>query len=161
MKILLSLSLLALLVFNTPRIFANGGDQRVVEGKYVVNLVRAPFTPRVNEKTSMLNSFVDLQENKLVSEDLVVKIRIARLGSDGSANREFLFEKSNLKVAGGILEFPYTFAGTGLHEIFIDFAFASNSQKIYESPDFLLDVLAGESQSGLERYRTYPNRRYY
>lgn len=29
---------------------------------------------------------------------------------------------------------------SGLHEIFFDFAFASNPQKIYEVPDFLIDV---------------------
>jgi len=131
---------------------ANGGDQRVVEGKYVINLSRSPFTPRVGEKTAMLISFVDLKTNKLVSEDIVVKIRIAKLGGIGSAKREFLFEKKDMLVQGGVLEFPYTFGNTGLHEIFIDFALGSNPQKIYESPDFLMDVQGKESRLGTDRF---------
>ena len=46
---------------------ANGGDQRVVENKYLINLSRAPFTPRIGVKTSFLASFVDIQKNKLIS----------------------------------------------------------------------------------------------
>ncbi|MBI3627678.1 MAG: hypothetical protein HY220_02975 [Candidatus Sungbacteria bacterium] len=131
---------------------ANGGDQRVVDGKYLINLSRAPFTPRAGEKTSMLISFVDLESNKLISEDMVIKIRIAKLGGVGSAKREFLFEQSNIKAQGGVLEFPYTFTETGLTEVFIDFSLASNPQKIYESPDFLLDVQSKESPQSINRF---------
>ena len=118
---------------------ANGGDQRVVENKYLINLSRAPFTPRVGDQTSMLASFVDLEKNKLVSEDLIVKVRIAKLGG-GAGKREFLFEKDNIKVEGGVMEFKHTFTESGLHEIFFDFVLASNPQEIYEAPDFLLDI---------------------
>lgn len=131
---------------------ANGGDQRVIENKYLINLSRSPFTPRVGEKASMLISFVDLQKNKLISEDMIVKIRIAKLGSVGSAKREFLFEQSDIKVQGGVLEFPYTFTETGLNEVFIDFSLASNPQKIYESPDFLLDVQNKENTQSINRF---------
>lgn len=144
---------LLLLVLLSPALTsANGGDQRVVEGTYLVNLSRAPFTPRVGEKTAMLISFVDLETNKLISEDLIAKIRIAKLGGIGSAQREFLFEKSGIVVRGGVLEFPYTFEDIGLHEIFIDFAFGSNPQKIYESPDFLMDVQSKEPQLHIRRF---------
>lgn len=124
---------------------ANGGDQRVVEGAYLINLARSPFTPRVGVKTAMLISFVDLETNKLISEDLIAKIRIAKLGG-GGAKREFLFEKGDLPAQGGVLEFSYTFEDPGLHEIFIDFALASNPQKVYEAPDFLMDVQNKESR---------------
>ena len=119
--------------------FANGGDQRVVEGKYLINLSRSPFTPKAGENVSMLASFVDIQTDKLITEDLIVKVRIAKLG-EGRSNREFLFERENLITKGGILEFQYTFNDPGLHEIFFDFAFPSNPQKIYNAPDFLLDI---------------------
>lgn len=132
--------------------FANGGDQRVVENKYLINLSRAPFTPRVGEKTAMLISFVDLRTDKLISEDINAKISIAKLGGSGLTKREFLFEKKDILVRGGVLEFPYTFDGTGLHEIFIDFALYSNPQKIYESPDFLMDVQSKESQLNVNRF---------
>ncbi|MBI3443003.1 MAG: hypothetical protein HY007_04510 [Candidatus Sungbacteria bacterium] len=142
-----------LLIFLSPALIsANGGDQRVVEGKYLINLARSPFTPRVGERTAMLISFVDLEINKLISEDLVVKIRIAKLGGIGSAKREFLFEKSDILVQGGVLEFPYTFEDAGLHEIFIGFALGSNSQKIYESPDFLMDVQGKVAQLNINRF---------
>lgn len=125
--------------------WANGGDQRVVENKYLINLSRAPFTPRVGIKTSMLVSFVDIQKNILITEDALVSIRIAKLG--GTRNkREFLFEKNSIAMKGGVLEFSYTFADPGLHEIFFDFALASHPQKLYEAPDFLIDVQKQERQ---------------
>lgn len=121
-------------------LFANGGDQRVVDGKYLINLARAPFTPRVGEKISMLISFVDIPTHKLISEDLIAKIRIAKLGGRGAQKRTFLFEQDGIRVSGGVLELPYTFAETGLHEVFIDFALASNAETVFSAPDFLLDV---------------------
>ena len=60
--------------------------------------------------------------------------------TDDENKRTFLFEKEKIPVKDGILELPYTFTDSGLHEIFFDFAFASSPQKIYEAPDFLLDV---------------------
>lgn len=137
LAIILALLTIAFLPY---AILANGGDQRVVEGTYLINLSRAPFTPRVGIKTSFLASFVDIQKGKLIAEDLIVNVRIAKLGGPGSNKRTFIFEQDNLNVQGGVLEFPYTFADPGLHEIFFDFAFASNPQQIYEAPDFLIDV---------------------
>jgi hypothetical protein len=126
---------------------ANGGDQRVVENKYLINLSRAPFTPKVGVKTSFLASFVDIQKNKLINEDLVVSIRISKLGD--APKGKFIFEQDNIAVKGGVLEFSYTFNEAVLHEIFFDFAFASNPEKVYNAPDFLIDVqptqVAGKS----------------
>lgn len=128
------------LAFSAPDLsFANGGDQRIVDGKYMVNLSRAPFTPQVGDMTQMLASFVDLKTNKLVNEEITVKIRISKLGG-GSGKKEFVYEQGNVKATGGILDFSYTFQDTGLHEIFFDFSLASNPEKIYKAPDFLLDI---------------------
>lgn len=138
-KILSILFILSVLVYGYS-VLANGGDQRVVDGKYLINLSRAPFTPRVGDKVAILASFVDIEKNKLVSEDIIVAIRIAKLGGVGTDKRTFLFEKEKISVKGGVLELPYTFTQSGLHEIFFDFAFASNPEKIHEAPDFLLDV---------------------
>jgi len=123
--------------------FANGGDQRVVEGKYLINLSRSPFTPKAGDNVAMIASFFDIQKNQLIAEDLIVKARIAKLGGD--RERKFIFEKDSVKVKGGILEFQYTFAEPGLHEIFFDFAFSSDPQKIYNAPDFLLDIQKPET----------------
>lgn len=129
----------------------NGGDQRVVAGKYLINLSRAPFTPHTGDKVSFLVSFVDIEKNKLVSENLIVTVRIAKLGGAGRDRRTFLLEREKIGVSGGILELPYVFAESGLHEIFFDFAFASNPEKIYETPDFLLDVQKPSSGYGLNQ----------
>lgn len=134
------LFLLVLSAIMPSFVFANGGDQRVVDNKYFINLSRAPFTPRVGMKTSFLASFADISNNKLIAEDLIVRVRIAKLGGAGSNKREFLFEKDNIQVKGGVLELPYTFTEAGLHEMFFDFTFASEPQKIHEAPDFLIDV---------------------
>jgi hypothetical protein len=120
--------------------YANGGDQRIIDNLYFINLSRAPFTPRVGVKTSFLASFVDIQKDKLIADDLIVDIRISKLGRAGTNKRDFIFRKNGMAVKGGILELPYTFTESGLHEIFFDFAFASNPQKVYEAPDFLIDV---------------------
>ena len=138
MNKILPLTILGLLL--TASVLANGGDQRVVDGgKYLVSLSRAPFTPRVGVKTTFLPSFFDIEKNKLVVEDLIVKVRIAKLG--GPDKRTFIFDQKDIRVHGGVLEnLSYVFTESGLHEIFFDFAFVSNSQKIYEAPDFLIDV---------------------
>lgn len=117
---------------------ANGGDQRVVDGKYLINLSRSPFTPRVGVETSMIASFVDIEKDKFIAEDLIVKVRIARLS--GAGKREFLLEKDNLIVQGGVLELAHTFTEIGLHEIFFDFASVLDPTIVYKAPDFLLDV---------------------
>jgi len=123
--------------------FANGGDQRLIErGKYFINLSRAPFTPRVGVKTSFVASFFDVAANRLIDEDLTVRIRIAKLGDAPKGN--FIFDQENIVVKGGVVEFPYTFNEPVLHEIFFDFAFASNPKRVYNAPDFLLDVQRGE-----------------
>lgn len=68
-KTTIILLLIFVFLFATDAVFANGGDQRIIEGKYLINLSRAPFTPRVGVKTSFLASFVDIQKDKLISED--------------------------------------------------------------------------------------------
>lgn len=129
-------------------VFANGGDQRVIDGKYLINLSRAPFTPSVGVKTSMIASFVDIQKNKLITDDVIAKVRIAKHGGGGT--REFLFEKDNSIITGGVLEFEYTFPEDGLHEIFFDFAFASSPETIYAAPDFLLDIQKQKNPAPLQ-----------
>lgn len=145
-----TLTAIFLFVFLLPVLaVANGGDQRVVENKYLINLSRAPFTPRVEVKTSFLASFVDIQKNKLISEDLMVSIRISKLGD--APKGKFIFEQDDIAVRGGVLDFSYTFSESVLHEIFFDFAFASNPQQIYNAPDFLIDVQKPESSETSSR----------
>lgn len=138
MKNILLIFFIICTVVGVPITLANGGDQRVVENKYLINLSRAPFTPIVGIKTSFLASFVDIQKNKLIGEDIIASIRISKLGEAPKGN--FIFEKNDISIKGGILDFSYLFTDNGLHEIFFDFAFASNQKEIYNAPDFLIDV---------------------
>jgi len=141
-----TIALFAILIAVPVISLANGGDQRLVErGKYFINLSRAPFTPRVGVKTSFVASFFDVGANRLIGEDLIVRVRISKLGDAPKGN--FIFDQDNIMVKGGVLEFPYTFSEAVLHEIFFEFAFASNPQKVYEAPDFLLDVQEAEASS--------------
>ena len=147
-----SLFILLLISVAVPLVtWANGGDQRIVDSRYLINLSRAPFTPKVGVNTSMLASFIDLQTNRPIAEDLIVKVRISKLGGAGTKKREFLYEKDNIPVKGGILQLSYTFTESGLHEVFFDFAFASIPQKIYQAPDFLLDIQKSEPPNTSDR----------
>ncbi len=140
MKNLIILFLIFALIVEIPiLVFANGGDQRLVEGKYLINLSRSPFTPRVGIPTSFLASFLDIKTNKIISDQITAKISIAKI-SEYSQERKFIFEKDNLKVKDGILEFKYTFPEAGLYEIFFDFLIASEPDKIYKAPDFMIEV---------------------
>lgn len=116
--------------------FANGGDQRVLGHEYLVNLSRSPFTPIAGTKTAMLASFVDLKTGRLIKDDMRVSVRVGK----GRGSRTFIYEQNNIPVKGGVLEWSYTFADPGLHEIFFDFAFAAAPDTRYEPPDFLIDV---------------------
>jgi hypothetical protein len=139
-----TIALFAILIAVPLFSLANGGDQRLVErGKYYINLSRAPFTPRVGVKTSFVASFFDVGANRLISEDLIVRVRISKLGD--APQGKFVFEQNNVAVKGGVLEFSYTFNEAVLHEIFFDFAFASNPEKMYNAPDFLIDVQPSQS----------------
>jgi hypothetical protein len=122
--------------------FANGGDQRVLGNEYLVNLSRSPFTPVVGTKTSMIVSFVDLKTRALIQEDMLVTVRVTK----GRGSKDFIHEEKNLSVKGGILEWSYTFADPGIHELFFDFAFVSDPQTVYEPPDFLLDIQKSDVQ---------------
>lgn len=116
--------------------FANGGDQRVLGRDYLVNLSRSPFTPIAGTKTAMLVSFVDLKTGKLIKDNMLVSVRVGK----GRGSKTFIYEQNNIAIKGGVLEWSYTFADPGIHEIFFDFAFASAPEKRYEPPDFLIDV---------------------
>lgn len=135
----LSYITLALIVFGIwPMLsLGNGGDQRIVAGQYIVNLSRAPFTPVAGKQNSMIISFGDAQADAIVTEDLIVDIRIAKLVG---ANSILLSQLSELQAADGVVEFKYTFTEPGLHEIFVDFAFVDAPTVVYSAPDFLFDV---------------------
>lgn len=144
----ITIAVLMVLIPVVPRsASANGGDQRVVEGTYLVNLSRSPFTPRAGEMVAFLISFARLPKSELVTDDLIVQVKIAKLGA-GSSERRFLFEQHEIPVEGGVLELPYTFSDPGLHEVFVDFALAQDPTTVHRTPDFLLDVQAVPQREG-------------
>ncbi len=128
-------------------VFANGGDQRVLDGKYLVNLSRSPFTFRSGVENHMLISFLDVQKNQPIREDLIVRIRIAKLTQPG-ADPQFIFDKSDIRAERGKLEFAYSFKDSGFHEIFIDFAFSTKPAEFFQMPDFLVEVQKPDAVQG-------------
>lgn len=134
--------------------YANGGDQRVLDGKYLVNLSRSPFTWRSGIRSAMIISFLDVTKNLPITDDLTVTIRVAKLTAPG-AEPKFIFEQKNIKARRGALEFPYTFAEQGFHEIYVDFAYASKPDMIYHMPDFLIEVQK-PSEMALPQYPWLP-----
>ena len=135
-SIKISTTLFLLILITPVLISANGGDQRVLGNEYLISLARSPFTPIADTKSAMTISFVDLTTGKLIQDDLLVTVRVGK----GRGSSTYIHEEKSILVKGGILDWSYTFAEPGIHELFFNFAFASHPQKVYEPPDFLLDV---------------------
>lgn len=114
---------------------ANGGNIRIAEGKYIVNISSSPVTPVSGEKVEMLISFADVQKNELLPQDLRVWIEI-RLKS----TEEIIFPEQEFRAERGILDFDFTYPKTVLHEFFVRFEKPDEPGKIYETEDFLVDV---------------------
>lgn len=77
-QILTLLLFLITTIFAPSTVFANGGDQRVLNNEYLINLARAPFTPIAGVKTAMTISFVDLKTGRLIQDDLLVTVRVGK-----------------------------------------------------------------------------------
>lgn len=114
---------------------ANGGDQRVVAGKYIINLSRVPFTPVARQENKMIVSFGDIEMDALIAQDLRLDVRIQEF--NGST---VVFEQKAIPVQDGIFELTYTFTNPGLHEVFFTFTLVEDSAAVYVAPDFLIDV---------------------
>lgn len=122
------------LIFSAS-VFANGGDIRIAEGKYLVNISSSPVTPVAGQKVAMLISFGDVVTNELLVQDLHVWIEI-RL----KVTEEVIFPQQEFRAERGVLEFPFIYLKPGLHELFVRFEKPDEPGKIYESEDFLVDV---------------------
>lgn len=128
-------------------VFAHGGDQRVVDGIYLVNLSRVPITSKAGDPSKFLISFLDLKKNTVVDADMLITLRIAKLDQVGS-EPQFIFETQKPELARhGALEYSYVFAHPGFYEIYIDFADASQPEKIFHTPDFLIEVQKPEQKT--------------
>jgi len=115
--------------------FANGGNIRIAEGKYLVNISSSPVTPIAGKKVAMLISFADVQKNELIAQDIRVWIEIRN-----KATQKVLFPPTEFLAERGVLEFSFTYPEAGLHELFIRFEKPDEPGKVYESEDFLVDV---------------------
>ncbi len=115
----------------------------MVDGKYIVNVSRSPFTPRAGAPTNFLISIADVSSGSVLTRDPVMHIRIARLENPG-AEPQFISEERDLKAERSILGYSYTFADSGFYELYIDFAFADDLTTVLQAPDFLFDVQPSE-----------------
>lgn len=125
---------------------ANGGNIRIAEGKYLVNISSAPVTPVAGEKVAMLISFGDVATNELLHQNLRVWLEIRT-----KATEEIVFPKQEFTAEGGVLEFSFTYPKPSLHELFVRFEKPDEPRKIYESEDFLVDVQEPRGKSETPR----------
>lgn len=116
-------------------VLANGGNIRLAEGKYLVNISSAPVTPVAGQKTSMLIAFADVATNAPLTQPITAWIEIRK-----KLSQENVFPSTEYPVKGGILEFAFTYPNPGLYELFVRFEKSDEPGKIYESEDFLMDV---------------------
>jgi hypothetical protein len=136
-------TILALFLSLTPIASSNGGNIRLAEGKYLVNISSSPVTPVAGEKTAMLISFADIATNKPLSQPLRASIEIRK-----KVNQEVVFPSTEYPVEGGILEFSFTYPEPQLYELFVRFEKSDEPGKIYEPEDFLVDVQAPQTSGG-------------
>lgn len=125
----------------------HGGEQRVIDGKYIVSMSRAPFTPRVGVPTKLLISISDIASGNVSDKDVIINLRVAKLASPGDTP-QFIFEEKNIKAERSTLGYSYTFSEAGFHEMYIDFAFADNPTKIMSAQDYLLDIQPAQQPRG-------------
>lgn len=146
MIIVMKIRFLLLVFLALPLIAsAHGGEQRVVDGAYIVTMSRAPFTPRVGVPTKLLISISDIKSGNVSDKDAIITLRVAKLASPGDAP-QFIFEEKNITAERSTLGYTYNFAEAGFYEIYIDFAFADNPTKLMSAEDFLLDVQESHEQ---------------
>jgi hypothetical protein len=140
--------ILLVLMFALPLVVgAHGGEQRVVDGKYIVTMSRAPFTPRAGVPIKLLISISDIVSGNVLDREAVMRIRVAKLASPGDAP-QFVFEEKDIKAERSTLGYSYTFGEAGFHEIYIDFAFVDSPTKVMSAQDYLLDVQSAQQPRG-------------
>lgn len=123
-------------------VFANGGNIRLAEGRYLVNISSSPVTPVAGEKVEMLVSFASIEDNTLLREDLRTWVEIRR-----KVNDEVIFPEKEFRAERGVLDFDFTYPESGLYELFVRFEKPDEPGKIYETEDFLVDVQSQRIQS--------------
>jgi|GEM_PF-4533442 len=125
--------LLLLLLFFTPlSTAANGGMQKVAEGKYIVNVSAAPIAPYVGETQKLLIGFADIS-GTLIEKDFSVDLALHFKGKT-------ILDQKNLLAKNGILPFDYTYRQPGIYELFVRFRLPDEPNHTYTPEDFLIDV---------------------
>lgn len=143
----ISFFLLLALFFAPFLVFANGGNIRLAEGRYLVNISSSPVTPVAGEETQMLISFASIQDNTLLGEDLRTWIEIRR-----KVNDEVIFPEKEFRADRGVLDFDFTYPKSGLYELFVRFEKPDELGKIYETEDFLVDVQNPRPQAEVKMF---------
>lgn len=113
--------------------FANAGFQRVVDGKYVVQLSISPLAPFEDEKAQMVFSFSDIQ-GKSLTQSFTAKFKFLALGDE-----KVLFETDEDTIEKGLFPLEYTFADPGFYRAEASFYFPDVKDKIYTA-EFPLEV---------------------
>src|SRR5689334_4354039 len=80
---------------------AHGAMQKIVEGRYLLNLTSAPIAPVAGKEQQNLLAISDLSDN-LIERNAFFDIEIRK-------NDVAVYQAHNLMATGGLLSFNYTF----------------------------------------------------
>lgn len=138
--------LLSSLAFITGLLFlqilpvaAHGTMQKIVEGKYLVNLSSAPIAPYVGQEQQNIIAISDVATDSLITKSSVFDIELHK-------DDKPVYVGRNLVGTGGLLSFHYTYPSAGTYELFIKFHFPSDSH-IYEPEDYWVQVNPKQQQA--------------
>ncbi|MCA9370718.1 MAG: hypothetical protein KC680_02030 [Candidatus Peregrinibacteria bacterium] len=125
------ITIIGVFLLSTSVASAHGGNQRIVDEKYIVHLTSAPMFPFTGETTQNTITISDLEENFLsvpLSAEIVLK-----------KNDVTRWESGPLTAADGFIEFAITYPEAGLYELFVQFTFEGDTVT-YEPDDFYVQA---------------------
>ncbi len=111
---------------------AHGAMQKIVDGKYLLNLTSIPIAPYAGQEQQNIVAVSDLQEN-LIKENAVFGIELKQ-------NDTVVYSAKNLVATGGLLPFLYTYAKPGNYELFFAFQMPGDPT-LYQPQDYWIQVV--------------------
>ncbi len=127
------LSLAAFLALALPvTAGAHGAMQKIVEGRYLMNLTSVPIAPVVGQKQSNLFALSDAATNTFITADSVFFITVKK-------NGKTLYTSPLMTATGGLLAFDYAYPEPGTYELQAMFRFPDDDHQ-YMPDDYWVQV---------------------
>lgn len=129
----LRLLILGLLIGIAPAAAsAHGAMQKIVEGRYLMNLTSVPIAPVVGQKQSNIFALSDAATNNFITENSVFFITVKK-------NGKTFYTSPLLTATGGLLAFDYAYPEPGTYELQAMFRFPGDEYQ-YMPDDYWVQV---------------------